>query len=153
MSSKKISLTLGADHAGLPLKNQIKEKLGEFPEFIVEDLGTFTSESTDYPDYAGRVARRVVESQGLGILICGSGTGMAISANKIAGIRAAVAWDVTSARLSKEHNNVNILCLGARLLGPDVVWESVKAWLGAKFLEGRHQNRVEKIAQLERVTK
>ncbi len=153
MSSNKISLTLGADHAGLPLKNQIKERLAEFPEFIVEDLGTFSSESTDYPDHAARVAHRVVESQGLGILVCGSGTGMAISANKISGIRAAVAWDVTSARLSKEHNSVNILCLGSRLLGPDVAWEAVKAWLGARFLEGRHGGRVEKIAQLERGTK
>ena len=146
---KKISLFLGADHGGIPLKEHLKAKLADHG-VTVEDLGTHGSASTDYPDFAEKVARRVVETGDCGILVCGSGTGMAISANKIAGIRAANVWDVTSARLSKEHNNVNILCLGSRLLGADVAWEAVQAWMNAEFQGGRHQTRVNKISELEK---
>lgn len=150
MSAKKITLYLGADHGGLPLKNHLKAKLAELGNVTVEDYGTNTADSTDYPDYAEKVARKVIETGALGILICGSGAGMAITANKIAGVRAAVAWDVTSARLSKEHNDVTILCLGSRLLGVDVAWEALVAWLNAEFQGGRHANRVNKISEIEK---
>ncbi len=150
MPSKKLSLYLGADHGGLPLKNFLLAKLAERADVVVEDFGTTTSDSTDYPDYAEKVARKVAETGSLGILVCGSGTGMAITANKINGVRAAVAWDVTSARLSKEHNNANILCLGSRLLGVDVAWEATLAWITAEFQGGRHATRVNKISELEK---
>jgi len=145
----KLTLFLGADHAGLPLKNHLKEKLQSLSQYAVEDLGTNSTDSTDYPDRAADVARRVGKGEGLGILVCGSGIGVAIAANKVAGVRASVVWDATSARLSKEHNNVNILCVGARLLGTEVAWDAVRAWLDAVFQEGRHADRVKKISALE----
>lgn len=146
---KTIRLFLGADHGGIPLKEHLKAKLAE-SGVTVEDLGTHGTASTDYPDFAEKVARQVVQTGDRGILVCGSGTGMAISANKVAGVRAANVWDVTSARLSKEHNDVNILCLGSRLIGADVAWEAVQAWLSAEFQGGRHQNRINKISELEK---
>jgi len=146
--TKKVTLFLGADHAGLDLKNHLKEQLLALG-YPVEDLGTHTADRTDYSDRAAVVARRVAKGDGQGILVCGSGTGVAVSANKIPGVRAANVWNSTSARLSKEHNDVNILCLGSRLVGPEVAWDSVRAWLEATFQGGRHADRVKKISQLE----
>ncbi len=146
--NKKPTVFLGADHAGLSLKNHLKGKLTT-AGYAVEDLGTHTAESTDYPDRAADVARRVGKGDGVGVLVCGSGIGVAIAANKVTGVRATVVWDATSARLSKEHNNVNIVCVGARLLGTEVAWDAVHSWLEATFQEGRHADRVKKISQLE----
>jgi ribose 5-phosphate isomerase B len=141
---------LGADHAGLPLKNQIKQFLQEEQsQFTVEDLGTSSEASVHYPDFAKAVASEVSKGKGIGILICGSGIGMAIAANKIKGIRAATIWDATSGRLCREHNDANIICLGSRFTGVETAKDAVKAWLGATFQKGRHGERVAKISELE----
>jgi ribose 5-phosphate isomerase B len=143
-------ISIGADHAGFQLKGKIKELLlGQGIE--VDDRGTYSEESVDYPDYARAVGERV--AQGLadgGILICGTGIGMSIAANKIPGIRAANAGSEPAAQLSREHNNANVLTLGARLLDDDSAFRIVEAWLRASFAGGRHQRRVEKITQMER---
>lgn len=148
MLPKKIFLS--SDHGGVALKSFLKVRLGEkYPNLPVSDLGPQTESSVDYPDFASQVAQRVAVGEGVGVLVCGSGIGMSIAANKHKGIRAALVWDATSARLSKEHNHANILCLGARLVGPEVAWDALEAWLTATFQGGRHQGRVDKISLLE----
>ncbi len=144
----------GSDHAGYSLKKTLIETLKkEFPQFTFEDCGTHSESSCDYPDFAAKVAHKVVEHSTRGILICGSGLGMSIAANKVFGIRAAEVWDVTSARLSREHNNANIACLGSRLVGPETALETCRTWLKTEFLGGRHQGRIDKITALERSCK
>jgi ribose 5-phosphate isomerase B len=142
---------VGSDHAGFILKIQLLKKLGtEFTEVEFKDLGCDSESSVNYPDYAEKVARQVAaEKNGRGILICGSGLGMCIAANKIPGIRATSSWDVRSAHLSREHNDSNIICLGARLLTEEVALESVREWLKTPFAGGRHLQRVELIKKLE----
>ena len=135
---------IAADHAGYSLKQKIIEK---FPTLV--DLGPSDESRVDYPDFAEKVAKSVAQSKSKGILVCGSGIGMAISANKVAGVRAASAWDVTSARLSREHNDANVLCLGARLTGVEVALEIVATFLKTPFEGGRHQQRVDKMTALE----
>jgi len=144
-----MKLAIASDHAGYEEKEKIKaslEKLG----VDYTDMGTNSTASVDYPDYARKVGEAVAAGEfDLGMLICGSGTGMAISANKVPGIRAAVAWNEEIARLAKEHNNVNVLSLAARYTSPEENERIVQAWLNASFDDGRHAGRVAKIGQLE----
>jgi ribose 5-phosphate isomerase B len=144
-----MKIALGADHAGYELKNQIKAYLAAKGMDTV-DLGTNSGESVDYPDYAQAVAERVSQEQAdLGILVCGSGIGMAISANKISGIRAANVSSEYEAQMCREHNNANVLALGARILSAEQAKVIVDKWLATGFAGGRHERRVEKIAALE----
>jgi ribose 5-phosphate isomerase B len=142
-------IALGADHAGFALKEGLKSWLTDRGHLVL-DCGTFSPEPVDYPDFAGRVAEAVVSGlAGRGVLVCGTGIGMAIAANKVPGIRAAVCADADTARTSREHNDANVLALGARLVGHERALEVVEAWLGAEFSGGRHVRRLEKIAALE----
>lgn len=145
-----MKIALGADHAGYVLKDQIKLHL-QRQGIDVRDEGTSSPESVDYPDYARLVAHDVSEQRAdLGILVCGSGIGMAITANKVDGIRAANVSTEYEAQMSREHNNANVLALGARILGADQALGIVDKWLAAQFAGGRHQRRVEKIMAIEK---
>ena len=142
-------IAIGADHAGYPLKETIKSQLVG-SGFTVEDVGTDGDASVDYPDFAAAVAGRVVSgASDRGILICGTGIGMAMAANKVDGVRAAPAGDLESARLSREHNDANILALGGRITPPDLALAIVHVFLETPFAGGRHQRRVDKIMALE----
>lgn len=144
-----MKIALGADHAGYEEKERLKPILKELGvEF--EDFGAVSTDSVDYPDFAAKVARKVADGDfEQGLLVCGSGTGMAIAANKVHGVRAAVAWNEESARLAREHNDANVLALGARTTPENEIPNIVRAWFEAKFAGGRHQQRVEKISELE----
>ena len=132
---------IASDHAGYKLKNSI---ISKFKKII--DLGPKSSDSVDYPDYAKKVGNRVrLRKSDMGILVCGSGTGMAISANKIKGIRAAVGYNTKSTHLSRLHNNANILCLGARLNNKKNILKMLKIFLQTSFEGGRHSRRIRKI--------
>ena len=143
-------IALGADHAGYQLKDQVKQHL-EQQGISVQDEGTSSAESVDYPDYARAVAHDVSQQRAdLGILICGSGIGMAITANKVDGIRAANVSTEYEAQMSREHNNANVLTLGARILNPEQAFAIVDKWLNTQFAGGRHERRVEKIMAIEK---
>tara|TARA_Y100000992_G_C21162055_1_gene441600 strand:- start:388 stop:825 length:438 start_codon:yes stop_codon:yes gene_type:complete len=138
-------ICIASDHAGFDLKDYIKDTL-IYNNISVIDLGTLNDNSVDYPDYAKKVSRRVKTGKSeVGILVCGSGTGMAISANKIKGIRAAVCYNLKSTRLSRQHNNANIITLGSRLISKKNAFKLVSAFLKTKFEGGRHLRRVKKI--------
>ena len=138
-------LCIASDHAGYALKEIIKDFLINKGISVI-DLGTFSIDSVDYPDYAKKVAKRVVlKKSDLGILICGSGTGMAITANKFKGIRAAQCYNKSSTILSRQHNNANVICLGARILKKNEAFKLVSYFLNTKFEVGRHQKRINKI--------
>lgn len=144
-----MKIALGSDHAGLQLKNEIIRHLSG-KGYALEDFGTYMENSCDYPDYAELVASDVVKgSSDLGILICGTGIGISIAANKVNGIRAALCGDTFSAHASREHNDANILALGARVTGTGLALDIVDTFLSAQFLHGRHQKRIEKISKLE----
>jgi ribose 5-phosphate isomerase B len=148
MTSMKIAL--GADHAGFELKEKIKAYLAQ-KGIAVEDHGTHSSDSVDYPDYARTVGEEVVAKHAdFGILVCGAGIGMSIAANKVPGVRAANIHSEVEAKLSREHNNANILALGGRLLDEKTALQIVDCWLSTPFAGGRHERRVEKIAAIER---
>lgn len=141
---KKIAI--GCDHAGYEMKEMLKQYL-ENQRIEVSDSGTHAPDSVDYPDFAHAVARAVEDgSTEMGILLCGSGNGVAMAANKHKGVRAAIAWRKDIAELARTHNNANVLCLPSRFVSDDVARDSVQAWLDAAFEGGRHQRRVEKIA-------
>ena len=145
-----MKIALGADHAGYQLKDQIKQHL-EQQGISVWDEGTSSAESVDYPDYARAVAHDVSERRAdLGILVCGSGIGMAITANKVDGIRAANVSTEYEAQMSREHNNANVLALGARIISADEAFRIVDKWLATTFAGGRHERRVEKIMAIEK---
>tara|TARA_B100000929_G_scaffold78046_1_gene60908 strand:- start:4349 stop:4798 length:450 start_codon:yes stop_codon:yes gene_type:complete len=145
-----VKIALGADHAGVSLKNEVKRVLAEL-RFTVTDFGTKSDKAVDYPDFAWPVSKAVATgTHDRGILICGSGVGMAMAANKIAGVRAANILDIKSAQLSREHNDVNVLALGARVTTTPIALEIVKVFLNTSFLGGRHERRIAKIAELER---
>src|SRR3954454_24065573 len=145
-----MKIALGADHAGYQLKDQIKQHL-EQQGISVRDEGTSSPESVDYPDYARAVAHDVTAQRAdLGILVCGSGIGMAMAANKVDGIRAANVNSEYEAQMSREHNNANVLALGARILKPEEALRIVDKWLSTQFAGGRHERRVEKITALEK---
>jgi ribose 5-phosphate isomerase B len=144
-----VRIFTGSDHAGHALRGQIVQHLRS-RGFEVVDVGPASTESTDYPDWAAKVGRAVREAtDALGVLTCGSGLGVCIAANKIAGIRAVDAWSLESARLSRAHNDANVLCLGARLIGEADALAIVDAWLATSFEGGRHADRVAKITALE----
>jgi ribose 5-phosphate isomerase B len=139
----------GGDHAGVALKSRLIERLrGQGHEVI--DMGPTTNAECDYPDYAGQVARAVRDNKGTrGVLVCGSGQGVNMAANKVRGVRAALLFNEESARLSRKHNDANVLCLGARMVAESDADAIVDAWFSTNFDGGRHEQRVAKIASLE----
>ena len=144
-----MKVAIGCDHGGLHLKASVKELLNALGH-EVEDFGCHTADSCDYPDIAVPVANAVVSGQvDRGILICGTGIGISIAANKIHGIRAALCGDVFSAQMSREHNNANVLCMGERVIGVGLAEMITDTWLQGEFAGGRHERRVDKIAALE----
>jgi ribose 5-phosphate isomerase B len=140
-----MKIAIGSDHAGFNYKEAIKDHL-QHAGHDVEDFGTFTEASCDYPDYAHAVANAVEQEKAeLGVLVCGSANGVAITANKHAGIRAAICWEKEIAILARAHNNANIICLPARFVSTDAAFEMVDTFLSTPFEGGRHQTRVGKI--------
>ncbi|WP_294343099.1 ribose 5-phosphate isomerase B [uncultured Clostridium sp.] len=145
-----MKVALGCDHGGYHLKNDIIKHL-ESKNIEVEDFGTYSTESCDYPDYALKVAEEVANKNfDFGILVCGTGIGISIAANKVPGIRAALCSDTFSAHATREHNDANILALGARVVGPGLALDIVDTFLNAKFEGDRHINRINKISQIEK---
>jgi ribose 5-phosphate isomerase B len=145
-----MKISIGADHAGYELKEKIKQRLAQ-EGLQVDDEGTTSTESVDYPDYALKVAEKVEQKRvDLGVLVCGSGVGMAIAANKVPGIRAANVSNVVEAGLSREHNDANVLSIGARFLDDATAFAIVEKFLHTSFGGGRHQRRVDKISTIER---
>ena len=143
-----VRIAVGADHAGYGLKQALAEHL-RASGHDVTDCGTHSDDRVDYPDFGAAVGRAVAAGDAdLGVCVCGSGNGIAMAANKVAGVRAAVAYDVTSARLARAHNDANVLCIGERLTGAEVAQEALDAWLGASFAGGRHEARVVKLDRL-----
>lgn len=141
---------IASDHGGIELKEEVKRCLAE-RGIEVRDLGTMNNDSVDYPDFGEKVARCVSEgSAESGILICGTGIGMSIVANKFPGVRAALISDDFTARMSKEHNNANIIVMGGRTQTPEQGCRMVQIWLDTRFEGGRHQQRLDKIARIER---
>ena len=145
-----MKIAIAADHAGYEEKEKIKKTLDKIGVEYT-DMGTDSTESVDYPDFARKVGEAVADGEyDKGILVCGSGTGMAIAANKVPGIRAAVAWNEEIARLSRQHNDTNVLSLAARYIPDEEQERIVKTWLETDFEGGRHERRVEKIEQIEK---
>ncbi len=145
-----MKIAIGNDHAATALKFEIMEYVKGLGHEVI-NFGTDTNESCDYPLYGEKVGRAVVAGEAdCGILICGTGVGISIAANKVNGVRAAVCSDSTTARLVKEHNNANILAFGARIVGSELAKDMVKAYLEAEFLGDRHQRRVDMFAEIER---
>ena len=139
------NICIASDHAGYDLKEKIKDYLIN-KNIPLIDLGTFSEDSVDYPDYAKKVSKRLIfNKSNAGILVCGSGTGMAITANKFKGIRAAQCYSKSSTILSRQHNNCNIICLGSRMLKYKEAYKYVTYFLNTKFESGRHQKRINKI--------
>jgi RpiB/LacA/LacB family sugar-phosphate isomerase len=143
-----VQIAIGCDHAGVQLKEEITAALKKQGHEVI-NCGTDTVESVDYPDFAEKVATEVLQRKTLGILICGTGIGISIAANKIPGIRAAVCRDLFTAGLAREHNNANVLALGARVTGSGLALAIVDTFINTSFLGGRHQRRIDKITQLE----
>ncbi len=143
-------IAIASDHAGFDGKEAIKKSLDELG-VAYQDFGTHSQDSVDYPDYAEHVAKAVAAGEyERGILVCGSGIGMEIAANKVSGIRAALAWNEETARLSRTHNDANIIAVGARTTPPETIEQIIRIFLNTDFEGGRHQRRIEKIAQLEK---
>ena len=147
-----MKIALASDHAGYAQKERLKPLLRELG-VEVQDLGTDSESSVDYPDYAAKVGEAVAQGQvDQGVLVCGSGIGMEIAANKVPGIRAALVWSEETARLARQHNDANVLAIGARTTPPDEIPKIVRAWFKTDFAGGRHAERVEKIRQMELAT-
>ena len=145
-----MKIAIGSDHAGYEDKEKVKKQLEELG-IEYEDVGTNSTESVDYPIYAKKVAEKVAAGEAeQGILVCGSGNGMQIAANKVRGVRAALAWNEETARLAREHNDANVLSVPARMISPEEVSKVVKSFLDAKFEGGRHARRVGEISEMER---
>ena len=145
-----MKIVIGSDHGGIHLKEVLKQHLAD-RGIEVHDAGTYTEESCDYPDIAVKVCREITEGKaGRGVLVCGTGIGMSMAANKVKGIRAALCGDVFSATMSREHNDANVLCLGERVLGPGLAVSILDAWLDTEFAGGRHGRRVNKIMDIEK---
>lgn len=149
MSAAVVRIAVGADHAGVDMKDMLAGHLrGRGIEVV--DLGTQGHDRVDYPDFGAAVGRAVAGGEvDLGVCVCGTGIGIGIAANKVPGVRAATVHDHTSARLAREHNDANVLCLGQRLLGDEVARDAVDAWLDAEFQGGRHVARVAKLTALD----
>ena len=141
-------IAIGSDHAGFALKQVVASHLNDLG-FDVVDLGTPVAERCDYPDFAAAVGREVASgAAALGVLVCGTGVGMSMAANKVPGVRAAVVSDTFSAHATRQHNDCNVLCLGERVVGTGLACDLIDAWLGARFEGGRHADRVAKIDAL-----
>lgn len=146
-----MKITIGSDHGAVDLKEEVKIVLKEFADIEIKDVGTFGKESVDYPDIAEKVCADVVSGEAdRGIVLCGTGIGISIACNKIDGIRCALCGDVYSARMSREHNNANVLALGGRVTGFGPAGEIVRVWVTTEFVGGRHERRVNKIMALEK---
>ena len=144
-----MKIAIGADHGGYELKEEIKGFLEE-RKVHYYDFGTYDTNSTDYPDWGIKVAEGVAKGEfERGILICGTGLGMCLVANKVPGIRATPCYETFGARLSREHNNSNVLTLGGRITGKDLAKQIVEEWLKAEFKKGRHKRRLEKLSSIE----
>lgn len=142
-------IAIGCDHGGFELKNHVINHLKE-KGIEYKDYGTYSEESVDYPDCAKPVCEAIQNGEAeSGILICGTGIGISIAANKYKGIRAALCGDVYSAKMTKEHNNANIICMGGRVIGRELAFMIVDAWLEAEFAGGRHAARIAKIHAAE----
>ena len=148
---ESLRVALGGDHAGFSLKQQIIERFGGRLRELM-DCGTHDEQSCDYPDFAIAVSRQVLDGTvDKGIVVCGSGVGVSVAANKITGIRAAICHDTYSARQGVEHDDMNVLCIGGRIIGSELAFEIIEAFLGAKYAPGlRHQRRLDKILAIER---
>ena len=145
-----MKITIGSDHGAVELKEEVRMVLHEFEDVRVTDVGTFGTESVDYPDIAEKVCADVVSGKAdRGIVLCGTGIGISIAANKIDGIRAALCGDVYSAIMSRKHNDANVLAMGGRVTGIGPAGEIVRAWVCTEFEGGRHARRVDKIMALE----
>lgn len=141
-------IAAGADHAGVQLKDELVAHLRDLGHDVV-DCGTHGPDRVDYPDFGEAVARKVATGEAeMGLCVCGTGIGIAMAANKVPGVRAATVHDVTSARLTREHNDANVICLGERLVGPELAKDALETFLEASFEEGRHIPRVAKIDAL-----
>jgi ribose 5-phosphate isomerase B len=150
-SSSKPRIVVGSDHAGFRAKETIKKYL-QGAGYAVEDVGTDSEDSVDYPDFGKAVGERVASGKdSLGIAICGTGIGISIAANKVEGIRAALAHDSLTARRAREHNDANVLALGGKVVGEDEAIAIVQEFLAAQFAGGRHQRRIDKISEMDRV--
>ncbi|MDU5922967.1 MAG: ribose 5-phosphate isomerase B [Finegoldia magna] len=148
-----MKIAIAADHGGFELKDSMVEYIKSLGNEVV-DLGTNSADSVDYPDYAKKVCEEIQKGNSdLGILICGTGIGMSLAANKFEGIRAACVSDVYSAKMSRNHNNANVLCFGARVIGDEVAKLIIKTFLENEFEAGRHQRRVDKIMAFEKENK
>lgn len=144
-----MKIAIGADHAGFEVKEKIKQQLLDM-NLEVQDLGTYSLDSVDYPDYGAAVGHAVASGAAdEGVVVCGSGIGIAIAANKVRGVRAAQAWNEETARLAREHNDANVLSIGARVLPADEIPKIVAAWFDASFAGGRHAGRIAKISAIE----
>ena len=147
MSNKKIAI--GSDHAGYEGKERAKESIAALG-FEVADYGTQGLESVDYPDFGAAVGRAVASGEvERGVVMCGSGIGISIAANKIPGVRAALCWNEETARLARQHNDANVLCIGARFIDAETAARMIRAFVETEFSGGRHQQRVEKLTQLD----
>lgn len=145
-----MKIVIGSDHAGFEDKETIKRQLDKLG-VDYEDVGTDSTESVDYPIYAKKVAEKVANGEAeQGILVCGSGNGMQIAANKVHGVRAALAWNAETARLARQHNDANVLSVPARMISPEEVSKVIEGWLSANFEGGRHARRVEEISEMEK---
>ncbi len=143
-------IAIGSDHGGYELKEHLKKHLDE-KNIQYKDFGCYDESSVDYPDIAQAVCNAIKENEcENGILVCGTGIGISIAANKIDGIRAAHCHDVYSAEMTKRHNNANVICMGGRVIGRELAFKIVDAWLDAEFEGGRHQTRIDKIHNLEK---
>ncbi len=144
-----MKIAIGNDHAAVELKNEIMEYVKSLGHEVT-NFGTDTNDSVNYPEYGEKVGRAVASGEyDCGILICGTGVGISIAANKVNGVRAAVCSDVTTAHLVKEHNNANIIAFGARIVGSELAKDIVKAYLEAEFMGGRHATRVSMFSEIE----
>ena len=145
-----MKLVIGSDHGGVDLKEEVKMVLKEFRDIEVTDVGTFGTDSVDYPDIAEKVCNAIISGKAdRGILLCGTGLGISIAANKFKGIRCAVCHDVFSAKMSRSHNDANVLAMGGRVIGFGSAGEVVRAWISTEFSGGRHARRINKISELE----
>lgn len=145
MKSIAQKIYIASDHAGFELKQKL---ISQFANLPWQDLGPSSTSSVDYPDYADKVCHKVMnDNTSMGFLICGSGQGMAMRANKYSNIRAALCWNTESATLSREHNAANVLCVGARLVAENDIFEIVRAFFATEFQGGRHQTRVDKLSK------
>ena len=143
-------IAIGSDHGGFELKEHIKKHLAEIGAEY-KDYGCYEENSVDYTDIAEAVCNAIIKGEAQkGILICGTGIGISIAANKIDGIRAAHCHDIYSAEMTKRHNNANVICMGGRVIGRELAFKIVDAWLNAEFEGGRHQTRIDKIHKLEK---